>query len=378
MKNIPIRFWLISMALIILCTSIIFTNLITRELSIEEHRKMETWAEATKLLLNDEYSDFIFHIIEQNENIPVIIVDDHFRYVSARNFDEPKNNIEEYYNKQIERIKEINEPIEIKLDEYESQYIYYDNSKILKQLSYFPYIQLSLIILFIIIILWAFSTDKRAEQNKVWVGLSKETAHQLGTPITSLLAWIEIIKCKYNDDSEVAEMGKDVKRLQTIAERFSKIGSKPELTLINISNVTESAMEYMQSRSSKKIEYTFEDKSIDKIGNLSMPLYEWVIENLCKNAIDAMTGSGNIDFELFNENGKLIIEITDSGKGIERTKFKTIFKPGFTTKKRGWGLGLSLTKRIIEEYHGGKIYVKSSEIDLGTTFKIEMPLITNN
>ena len=324
------RIWLIIFAAIIIGISLIFINKLASSLAKEEHRKMETWAEATRLLLNDEYSDFIFHIIEQNENIPVIIVDDRDRYISARNFNEPKTNVEQYYEKQIQRLKNTNPPIEIVLDENTSQYIYYDNSNLLKMLEYFPYIQLSIIALFLMLVIWAISTDKRAEQDKLWAGLSKETAHQLGTPISSLMAWNEILKTKIGEnDIIISEINKDIERLKIITERFSKIGSIPELSQQNISVITEQAVNYMLNRTSKKITYSVEDTSTEHTCLISTPLFEWVIENLCKNAIDAMEGKeGNIDFELFNQEDYLIIEITDSGRGIERNKFKSIFEPG--------------------------------------------------
>ena len=370
------RIPLIILAATIVGISIIFTNHLAGSIAKEEHRKMEIWAEATRHLLNDEYSDFIFNIIEQNENIPVIIVDDRDHYISARNFREPKTNVNQYYEKQIKRLKNTNPPIEIVLDEKSSQYIYYDNSNLLKMLEYFPYFQLSVIALFLTLVIWALSTDKRAEQDKLWAGLSKETAHQLGTPISSLMAWNEILKTKLgNNDMIVAEIDKDVERLKTITERFSKIGSIPELSEQDISQITAQSVEYMLNRTSKKITYSIDDSSTEHTCLISTPLFEWVIENLCKNAIDAMEGKeGNIDFELFNLEDTLIIEITDSGRGIERNKFKSIFEPGYTTKQRGWGLGLSLAKRIIEEYHHGKIFVKSSELGLGTTFRIELPI----
>ncbi len=370
------RIWLIIFAAVIVSISLIFTNKIASSLAKEEHRKMEIWAEATRLLLNDEYSDFIFNIIEKNENIPVIIVDDRDRYISARNFNEPKTNIDKYYKRQIQRLKNTNPPIEITLDENTKQYIYYDNSNILKILEFFPYIQLSIIALFLMLVIWALSSNKRAEQNKLWAGLSKETAHQLGTPISSLMAWNEILKTRIGEDIICSEIDKDIIRLKTITERFSKIGSVPELTQQNISELTQRAVNYMLNRTSKKINYSIEDSTSENNCLISPALFEWVIENLCKNAIDAMEGKkGNIDFELFNQEDFLIIEITDSGRGIERNKFKSIFEPGYTTKQRGWGLGLSLAKRIIEEYHHGKIFVKGSELGLGTTFRIEIPTV---
>lgn len=371
-ENIPQR-WLIPIALIIISATLLYTDNLAQKLAREEQRKMEIWAEATKLLLNDKYSDFVFRIIEENNNIPVIIADDRDNYISSRNIREPKHKAQKFYAELIQKFKTANPPIEIIIDENTRQYIYYGNSNLLKHLSYFPYIQLSLIALFLIFMIRVMSTDKKNEQNKVWIGLSKETAHQLGTPISSLMAWNEILKAKYAEDPTFLELGKDIERLKIIADRFSKIGSTPELTTEDIVNVTYEAMNYMVRRTSKKIQYSFDNKSTVPNARISKPLFEWVIENICKNAIDATNGSGNINFEIRNIDNKIIIEITDSGKGIERNKFKTVFKPGYTTKSRGWGLGLSFAKRIIEEYHNGRIYVKSSKIGLGTTFVIELP-----
>ena len=223
--------------------------------------------------------------------------------------------------------------------------------------------------------LWAFTSDKRSEQNLVWVGLSKETAHQLGTPITSLLAWVEILKAKYSDDDIIAEMGKDVERLRTIAERFSKIGSKPSLEPTDLIAVVDQTVRYMENRTSRRITYSLSTNVSHLSVLLNKPLFEWVIENLCKNAIDAMDGDGSIHVAIETEGEKVVIDVTDSGKGIERSKFKTVFRPGYTTKRRGWGLGLSLVKRIVNEYHQGKIFVKSSEIGKGTTFRIVLPTL---
>lgn len=351
-----------------------FSDSIAKYIAREEQRKMEIWAEATRLLLNDEYNDFIFRIIEENENIPVIIVDDRDNYISSRNFDTPTKNVDQFFKKEIKRLKNVNPSIEIVIDENTMQYIYYDNSVILKRLSYFTYMQMLLIALIIFFLWLIIRADKRSEQDKVWIGLSKETAHQLGTPISSLMAWIEILKAKYTEDSTIQEMGKDVRQLEVIAERFSKIGSIPELSVENIDTVTSSAVRYMQNRTSKQIEYSYENRAEITSVKMCKSLYEWVIENLCKNAIDAMDGSGTIDVELYNEDHYVIVEITDSGKGIERKKFKKIFQPGYTTKKRGWGLGLSFAARIVKEYHKGDIYVKSSDIGLGTTFIVKMPV----
>lgn len=368
--KITFRYWLFLMALLIISASLFFTNRIVKKLTAEERQKMEIWAEATRRLVSEPYSDFIFEIVENNEDIPVIVIDEHDNYISSRNLGKIKGDTTEFYQKKIRRLKTKNKPIIISIDKNERQYIYYDDSILLKQLAYFPYVQLSLIAIFLIVSLWAFSADKKSEQNKVWVGLSKETAHQLGTPISSLSAWVEIIKEKYKEDEAIAEMDEDIKRLTTIAERFSKIGSTPELKETDLVEMLNHAIVYMKNRSSKKVQYIthFPPYNIQK--PLNRPLFEWVIENLSKNAMDAMGGEGSLTYSVKKENEKVIIDISDTGKGIERKNFKTVFKPGFTTKKRGWGLGLSLAKRIIEEYHGGKIFVKSSEIGKGTTFRI--------
>jgi signal transduction histidine kinase len=264
-----------------------------------------------------------------------------------------------------------NLPIKIDLGAGIKHYIFYEESSLLKQLKYFPYVQFTAIGIFLLIAYSLFSTARRSEQNQVWVGMSKETAHQLGTPISSLMAWIELLKAKQVDESIVIELKRDVERLNTIAERFSKIGSEPKLENENIIIVLESFIEYMKKRSSKNIR--FEIKSSLKentTAKLNIPLFEWVIENLCKNAIDAMDGKGKIEIEVFESEKNIIIDFSDTGKGIPKGKLKTVFEPGFTTKKRGWGLGLSLCKRIIENYHNGKIFVKKSDANSGTTFRL--------
>lgn len=368
------KYWLGIMAFVIVAASIYFTNFVIEQLSEQEQRKMAIWAEATRRLLNDEYNDFMFKIIEDNDQIPVIIADERDRYISSRNIKVPKHNAEEYYQRKIARFKELNTPIVIQIDDSSCQYIYYGNSITLTRLAYFPYVQMAVIAIFLISLLWALSSDKRNEQNRVWIGLTKETAHQLGTPISSLMAWNEILKAKYSPDAVFDEVDKDIDRLRMITERFSKIGSVPDLSVNNIVDVTYQAMLYMQRRTSKKIEYSFEDKTTEHDVMLSVPLYSWVVENLCRNAIDAMEGAGNIDFEMTSDSHRVRLEVTDSGKGIERSKYKTIFRPGYTTKQRGWGLGLSFAKRIVCDYHHGKIYVKSSDLGLGTTFVVEIPL----
>ena len=357
----------------IVVASTYFSNKLAQSLAQEETRKIEIWAEATRqLILSDESTnlDFIISIIEGNKTIPVILVDENDNLLSSKNIDEPQNNIDEFYRKEIHRLKHKNPAIEVKLGD-SSQFIYYDESLLLKQLYYFPYIQLGIIFVFMLIAFFAFSSTKKAEQNRVWVGLSKETAHQLGTPISSLLAWVDLLKMKHEEDKMIGEMSKDVNRLRIIAERFSKIGSVPDLNLVSLNETIQNAVQYISNRTSQKIKIQchFPDKNHIFI-KLNVPLFEWVIENLCKNAIDAMDGSGKIYINITKTEKECYVDVRDTGKGIERKKFRAIFTPGFTTKSRGWGLGLSLAKRIIEEYHSGKIFVKSSEINVGTTFRI--------
>ncbi len=363
-------------AFIIVATSLLFTNRLAEKLTLEQHRKMEIWAEAMRQFVNateeTEHVDFLWKIIEENDNIPVLIADQADQIVTSRNFAHvPEENADAYYAKELKRLKGLRKPIEISLGDNQKQYIYYDDSNLLKQLAYFPYIQLSVIAIFLIGVLMALATTKNAEQNRVWVGLSKETAHQLGTPISSLLAWIEILKSNYPDDSMINDMGNDINRLKTIAERFSKIGSKSEFELVNINDTLRQSVQYMQKRSSQMVTYTLTETQPNIQTQLCVPLFEWVIENLCKNAIDAMDGKGSIQIETtIDERKHVIIDITDTGKGIDKRQFKSVFKPGYTTKRRGWGLGLSLAKRIIEEYHHGKIFVKQSALNKGTTFRI--------
>ena len=370
-QHLKLIFILIGAGIVVASTY--FSNKLGNELAQEEKRKIEIWAEATRqLILSDETTnlDFIISIIEGNKTIPVLLVDDHDNLLSSKNVKEPLKDIDSFYRNEINRLKFKNSPIEVKLSD-STQYIYYDDSRLLKQLYYFPYVQLGIIFFFFIIAFFAFSSTKKAEQNRVWVGLSKETAHQLGTPISSLLAWVDLMKMKYEDDKMIGEMSKDVSRLRIIAERFSKIGSAPDLQLVSLNETILNAVQYISNRTSEKVKIQchFPDKNHIFI-KLNVPLFEWVIENLCKNSIDAMDGSGKIYINISKSEKDCIIDVRDKGKGIERKNYRTIFSPGFTTKSRGWGLGLSLAKRIIEEYHNGKIFVKSSEINNGTTIRI--------
>jgi signal transduction histidine kinase len=275
-----------------------------------------------------------------------------------------------YLKHKLKEMMKENPPIEISITDNEKQYLYYSRSIILTKLVYYPLIQLGIILLFIAIAYFAFDSSRKAEQNQVWVGLTKETAHQLGTPISSLLAWVEILKLKNQDDSFVFELGKDVNRLNKIAERFSKIGSRPVLVPHNLIEVISNTLAYLKTRSSNKIVFNLISEDEEIMVPLNPPLFEWVIENICKNAMDAIEGDGVINIYVINESRSVFVDFQDTGRGIVKSKFKTIFKPGYTTKDRGWGLGLSLTKRIVEEYHSGKIFVSSSELGKGTTIRV--------
>ena len=316
--------------------------------------------------------ELIWQIIESNKIIPAIIADGNGNIINYVNIDNVPEDKTEFFRKKIAGFRTKNRPIELMLDD-ERQYIYYDNSILLKYLEEFPYVQFALVAAFLLICFWAFTSDKKSEQNLVWVGLSKETAHQLGTPISSLLAWEEILKTQGINENILSEINKDISRLRTISERFSKIGSAPIIKEENIVEVVENSIAYLRKRTSNKVNYTVAHTSEVIAAAINIPLFEWVIENLCKNAVDAMGGIGEISFNIQSSGGNVLIDIKDTGKGIAKKHFKDVFKPGFTTKQRGWGLGLSLAKRIVEEYHHGRIYVKASEPGQGTTFRIELP-----
>ncbi|GAB4298346.1 MAG: HAMP domain-containing sensor histidine kinase [Marinilabiliales bacterium] len=374
------------MALAIGLMSLWYTNVLTKKLAEEERKKVKIYAEALKQLAQtDPNQNFdlslALEIVSSNKTIPLILVDDKGNILSVSNIDSTKSKDREYLLEQLEKMKEKNEPIVVNLTTENTQglekdivqYIYYSDSIILKSLSNFPFIQLTVFFLFILIAYYAFSSSRKAEQNQVWVGMSKETAHQLGTPISSILAWVELLKMKDVDKEIIEEIEKDMSRLETITDRFSKIGSTPKLQKENLSKVLYHSINYIKSRTSDKIKFNlhFKDDE-DIVVPLNASLFEWVVENICKNAIDAMNGEGQIDIYLTDITQIVYIDFKDTGKGIPKAKYKTIFQPGYTTKERGWGLGLSLTKRIIESYHAGKIFVKSSEIKKGTTIRIAL------
>ena len=366
--------------IVVIVISSLVTSHIVEQFEQEEQKKIELWAEATRqFILADENEniDLLLQVMEGNTTIPVYMVDTNYNLLLSRNVPEPKRNVERFYIKKINELRATQEPIEVRISDSVMQYIYYEQSSTLQWLSYFPYIQLVVMLALAGLAAIALLMVQRGEKNSLWVGLSKETAHQLGTPISSLNAWNELLKTTYPNDPLLPQMDEDIRRLQMIAKRFSKIGSQPTLEPHEVLPVIQSAMDYMRARTSNKIEYRLEVKGerLEARAMLCAPLFEWVIENLCKNAIDAMDGKGSITIEVKTENGKgkaenLYIDITDTGKGIDRRNFKRIFQPGYTSKKRGWGLGLSLGKRIIEDYHRGKLFVKQSQLGVGTTFRI--------
>lgn len=366
--------FILTILLVIVVLSVSFTTRLANKFAEEEYRKIELWAEATRQLImadEDDNIDLILSVMEGNTTIPVYMVDSAHQLLLSRNVKEPKHNKEEFYQQKINTLRLSQDPIVVKVNEEVTQYIYYEDSILLRRLYWFPYVQLAVIIAFIAIAVIALIMAQRSEQNSLWVGLSKETAHQLGTPISSLNAWNELLKATYPDDALLPQMDEDIRRLQTIAERFSKIGSQPTLDQQSLLPIVHSAMEYMRVRTSNKITYTLQADSDCQV-MVCKPLFEWVIENLCKNAIDSMEGKGEITLSLTKQENKVHLDITDTGKGIDRRHFKTIFKPGYTSKKRGWGLGLSLAKRIIEDYHRGKLFVKQSQIGVGSTFRITL------
>ena len=393
------RIWkmvFIAISVLLVTLFLYISNRLVNDLAVQERERMEIWADATKQLAStsngsegmpDQQINFLLSIIERNHTIPVMLVDENDEILLHRNFRLPEAidsvspwEISEanmnYLKEKLNKLKRSHNTITITLDEGTTQYLYYEDSTVLRRLAFFPYIELIVMLVFIAVVYFALISVKKAEQNKVWVGLSKETAHQLGTPISSLMAWTQMLDSLGVDADIVKDMDKDVHRLSVIADRFSKIGSRPEMELAFINESVVSSMEYMRSRISKRVALTI---NVDHSRNcgvmLCQSLFEWVMENLTKNAVDAMQGEGNLTITVTSSASMAIIDVKDSGKGIARKNFKNVFNPGYTTKKRGWGLGLTLVKRIIEEYHGGRIYVKESEINQGTTFRIELPKV---
>lgn len=382
-----IKWIVLGVSVVISVGSIFYTNVLVKQLEEREKRQIELFAKALEYTSNENSNNNLFFITEeilfQNNSIPTILVDESGNISQYRNIDIDsswsKKRLNDELILQLADMKNTYEPIEIKLRDqqtrqvYGTQYVYYKNSFLLTQLTYYPYVQLSVIALFGFVAYLIFNYSKAAEQNRVWVGLAKETAHQLGTPISSLMAWVEYFKedSTFEDKTLITELDKDVKKLQVITERFSNIGSEPTLKEENIEELITTIIDYLKPRISTKVNFNIHSLTPNIIAMINAPLFEWVVENLCKNSVDAMGGTGKITiYILKGSEGRIFVDISDSGKGIPKNKIKQVFNPGFTTKQRGWGLGLTLAKRIIETYHQGKIFVKSSEENKGTTFRI--------
>lgn len=363
-------------AILIGLGSLIYTRYLVGILKVEERKKVELWAEAELLIVSADSSQnigFPSSIIENNSTVPVILTDESDRIIAVKNFDELRIRDSSYILSQFEKIKKRTNPIVIELGNNHKNLIYYKDSIILTQLIYYPYVQLGIIMLFILVAYLAFSSSKKAEDNQVWVSMSKETAHQLGTPTSSLGGWVEILNHKYPEVKITREIALDVERLEKITERFSKIGAKPTLNNENVIAIIFRTIDYLKTRSSSKIRFSYDfNESRIVMVPVNAALFEWVVENISKNAIDAMEGNGEINFRISELEKNVLIDISDTGKGIPKRAFKKIFNPGYTTKQRGWGLGLSLAKRIIEDYHNGHIYVRNSEIGKGSCIRIVM------
>jgi len=370
MSNRQIGTIVLVIAMVIVAISVLFTNNLARSLQEEEKKNMSVWVAATQQLIladDDADIDFVTTIIENNTSIPVYICDEEGKVLASRNTEETKSPI---INTLLDTSGKQG-PIELKIDEQTTQYIYWEDSRLLTSLRYVPYAQFALIFIFIVIAVITMLTGQKSEENRLWVGLSKETAHQLGTPISSLNAWQQLLADEYPDDEYVPQMKRDIERLQMIADRFQKIGSEPNLQPENIIPVVQNAVAYMRARTSSSI--TIDDSSlqgIERIVSLNAPLMQWVVENMLKNAVDAISGDGQIVLQLHENDRDIMLDIADTGKGIDNATQRRIFEPGFTSKERGWGLGLPLAKRIVEQYHGGKLLLKSSQLGVGTTFRI--------
>ena len=371
-----IKIILLLLALLISIVTLFLSQRLVNKIAAEETKKMEIWADAEHILSDpDSEGDLGFHlkIIQSNTTIPAILVSETGRVIQHINVQKEgavKRLTDEQLSDKIEEYKTENEPIDIPIDEKTHYKVYYGKSTVLRQLEYYPYVVLAIVALFMLVSYFAFSYSTRSEQNQVWVGLAKETAHQLGTPISSLMGWIECLEMDIIPDNAPTEMRKDIDRLKIITERFSKIGSEPVLETVDFNAVFKDSISYMQSRAGANVHFDIPVLNDQIFVKLNVNLFNWVVENLIKNSIDAMEGRGNLLFQVVKKNDKLFVDFTDNGKGIPRNQMKNVFKPGFTTKRRGWGLGLSLAKRIIEDYHQGQIYVKESVPLVRTTFRI--------
>ncbi|MCD8740631.1 HAMP domain-containing histidine kinase [Mucilaginibacter roseus] len=387
------KYLLLAFAVVIASGSLLYTNYLVKNIAQSERTRAQVWALSMRQIFLSDDNDFLNYVfaVRDSLTVPALVVDDKGEFKYKKGLDSTKTFIKleaeenkniqydtAYFRQELNYMKEQHDPI--RLEVFGSQWlVYYKDSALLTQLKFFPYIQLSVIAIFLLTAYTAFSSSRKSEQNQVWVGLAKETAHQLGTPISSLMAWIELIKDKFNaeEDPLIAEMENDVKRLEIVADRFSKIGSRPILEQHVVFDVVKDFMDYFRVRVSDRITFKMNGNTEVKAG-LNIPLFDWVLENLLKNAVNAIAEKGTISIEISESKKQVFIDVTDTGKGIPRSKFDTVFQPGYTTRKRGWGLGLSLTKRMVENYHNGHIYVKDSEVGKGTTFRIVLKAIKND
>lgn len=391
------KYSLLTFAVVIASGSLLYTSYLVKNIAKSERTRAQVWALSMKQITTSDDNDFLDYVLAVRDSsvVPAIVIDAKGDIKFTRGLDSTKTYIKlddkelklkqqtydpEYFKSELAYMKKQHEPIRLTILN-EPWLVYYKDSDLLTQLKFFPYIQLSVIAIFLMVAYTAFSSSRKSEQNQVWVGLAKETAHQLGTPISSLMAWIELIKDKFNAENDplMAEMENDVKRLEIVADRFSKIGSKPKLEEHSVYDVVKDFVDYFKIRVSNKISFELKG-SRDLVAGLNIPLFDWVLENLLKNAVNAIEGAGSIKIEISGNRLKkqAFIDITDTGKGIPRSKFDTVFQPGYTTRKRGWGLGLSLTKRIIQNYHSGQIFVRDSELGKGTTFRIVLKSLNND
>ncbi|MEA3451496.1 MAG: HAMP domain-containing sensor histidine kinase, partial [Bacteroidota bacterium] len=365
-------------ALVIAVLSLYYTNSLIEKIKNQEQKRIELWASAYKDIIQTDIDKQIsiisFEILQNNHTIPVIMTDENDEIISFANLDSVKAQNPEYLQRQLLIMKSENEPLVIKLTSKHSNYIYYRNSFLLTKLQNYPFFQMFLVLLFVLVAYFLLVISKKADDNRIWIGMSKETAHQLGTPISSLLAWVEMMKIRQADDPMLSEVEKDVNRLEMITERFARIGSEPKLVESDLISSVKDSIEYIKLRTSDKVQYIFKS-NIDSFKiKLNRSLFQWIIENLAKNAIDAMSGKGEIFINIDVQRTRVILDFQDSGKGMSKNEYRKIFNTGYTTKKYGWGMGLALVKRIVEDYHKGKIYVLKSEVNVGTTIRLEMKI----
>lgn len=373
-RQSALRIILVVGAVLFAVVSLLVSDRLVRLMGQEERRKMEIWAAATQAVASNDYEQSLYfasRILESNTTIPMILVDGQGRILSYNNIELPRRNPEKYLYQKLAEFREGYPPI--KIENITTEYLYYSDSSTLQQLLLFPYVQVAVFLVILGISLLAITSMKRADQNHIWEGMSRETAHQLGTPISSLIAWRELLALQGVDPSVLSEMGKDIERLEVIADRFQKVGSAPKLLPVDLGELLHKSVDYLRPRISQQVQIAIIDEPNEAvIVPLSEALIAWVFENLVKNAVDAMQGKGDITIRYRQRGKEVYIDLRDTGRGMPLSQYEAIFRPGYTTRQRGWGLGLSLARRIVEDYHHGRIYVRESREGQGTTFRIEL------